>query len=417
MIGRLRTRVLIALLFTFVAAAPARAADVDYDGGGLTIRGTPGESSRFTVQFNPNVSVTVHDESGGIRPGLGCLGTGRDVTCGLLGPQCYPCSARIDLGDGDDTLTLSGTSQKGPFRVDAGPGDDVVHIVGDANAIVKGGPGRDTLRADAISELDGGDGPDELQGERAFASYASRSMGVTVTLDGVANDGVSGEGDDVRTGSVLGSDGADLLTGSDSANELVGGAGADLLTGSGGDDSLRGGNGADRIDAGAGDDRIEGSIDDTVKCGSGTDVASGVAVPGAYGDCEAVFGQYEAPYLTVSDVVVRKRRPRVTLGWHQYPGVVESPESASGVVELRYRGVVIGRGSFSGVARPAQQAVTLVLTARGKDVACRSARTVRLLVIADGQTEGPVDSRSRSAIRRDARLPRFGACAKRTSKR
>jgi len=401
---------LVALVLLSVAAQPALAADVTWDEAGMTIADTQGESSRLAVQLDPNVAARVHDDAGGLRPGRGCLGTPRDVTCGLLGPQCIACSARIDLGAGNDALALTGTSQKGPFVVSAGAGDDNVRIVGKANAIVDGGPGADVLRADAVSELNGGEGPDAVGGDRAIASYASHGAGVTVTLDGVANDGVPGEGDNVATRSVIGTEAADALTGNDEANDLRGRGGDDVLVGSGGDDTLRGEGGANRVLAGAGDDRVEASPADAVKCGRDTDVATGLAVPGAWGDCETVFESLEEPYLTAGGVALRARRPTVTLGWHEAPGTAP-PISASGVVELRHRGVVIARGAFAGLRRPARRAVRLALTARGRKLACRSARDVRMLVVASGRVETPLDTLARSATRRDARLPR--TCAKR----
>ena len=75
---------------------------------------------------------------------------------------------------------------------------------------------------------------------------------------------------------------------------------------------------------------------------------------------------------------------------------------------MRHGGKVIARGRFSGAAGPAERTVGLVLHARGRALACRSARNVRLLVVATGQT---TLGTSRSAIRRDARLPRIGRCA------
>jgi hypothetical protein len=213
---------------------------------------------------------------------------------------------------------------------------------------------------------------------------------------------------------VWGSEGADVLTGNDATNDLSGRDGDDVLSGAGGDDTLRGDAGADRVDAGAGDDRVAGSREDAIKCGLGNDVAAGLPVPGTYGDCEAVFGTVDEPYLTVSDVTPSKRRPGVTLGWHEYPGAVEiSPFSASGVVEMRYRGAVIARGRFADFGRPGERPVVLRLSARGKRLACRSARRVRLVVLATGQTPAPLILTSRSAIRRDARLPRIGTCGRR----
>jgi hypothetical protein len=401
----------VVLAFTLACAAfatPASAADVSFSGAGLTITGAPGEGSRLTVQAETTVRATVHDDADGLRPGPGCLGTPREVTCGLLPiAGCYPCAATIDLGDASDTLILRGSAVKGPFLVDAGAGDDLVQILGDANAIVHGGPGNDSLRAEGDSELDGGEGADVLQGDRASASYAARSSAVTVTLDGVANDGVLGEHDNVATGSVIGGAGGDALTGDAAANVLSGGGGDDFLAGEGGDDTIHADTGTDRVEAGAGDDRIEGTIDDAVTCGAGNDVVLGLPIPGSYGDCEALFHTVEEPYLTLGALAVSRRRPHVALGWHEHPGVADAPVSASGVAELRYRGQLVARGRFARLARPEQRTVGLTLTARGRALTCGSARRVRLLVVASAQAVGGV---SRGAIGRALRLPRVGAC-------
>jgi Ca2+-binding RTX toxin-like protein len=409
----LRPVFLACLAMYAVAAAPASAAEVSFGGGGLTIVGAPGEGSRLTVESDANTRATVHDDADGLRPGPGCLGTPREVTCTILPfTQCHPCAGTIDLGDASDTLILGGSAVRGPFLVDAGAGDDVVQIVGAANAIVHGGAGNDTLRAQAESELDGGEGADVLQGDRAFASYTSRTAPVTVTLDGVANDGELGEHDNAATGSVIGGDGGDALTGNGAANILSGRGGDDFLAGEGGDDTIHADAGTDLVEAGAGNDRVEGTIDDSVTCGAGNDVVLGLPIPGVYGDCEALFETVEEPYLTLADIVVSKRRPRVTLGWHEYPGVAGPPRAASGGAEMRYRGKLVARGRFSRVERPAAPSVGLTLTARGRALTCRSARRVRLLVVATAQTVGGA---SRSAIGRTVRLPRVGACAKHRS--
>ena len=56
-------------------------------------------------------------------------------------------------------------------------------------------------------------------------SYASRTAAVTVSLDGTANDGESGENDNVGADveSITGGKGNDTLTGNDLANQLSGG--------------------------------------------------------------------------------------------------------------------------------------------------------------------------------------------------
>ena len=61
------------------------------------------------------------------------------------------------------------------------------------------------------------------------------------------------------------------------------------------------------------------------------------------------------------------------------------------------------------VPRPARRVVTLRLNARGTALACRSARKVRVLVVAGS---GDTSSAGQSAMRRGARLPRIGTCAK-----
>ena len=66
---------------------------------------------------------------------------------------------------------------------------------------------------------------------------------------------------------VLGSAGADTLSGNDAANSLTGGGGADSLSGLIGDDILRGGDGNDNILGGAGFDDINGNTGDDVASG------------------------------------------------------------------------------------------------------------------------------------------------------
>jgi hypothetical protein len=77
------------------------------------------------------------------------------------------------------------------------------------------------------------------------ASYATRTTGVTVDIDGVADDGNSDDGlpgarDNVKSDieNLTGGEGADTLTGNEQPNNLLGGLGADILRGLGGNDRL-----------------------------------------------------------------------------------------------------------------------------------------------------------------------------------
>ena len=158
-------------------------------------------------------------------------GAGDDVLTGGAGDDA------LFGGDGDDAL--------------AGNGGDDVALPADPD----GGAPSDA-GADAFA---GGPGADTID-------YGGRIAPVTAMLDGLANDGESGEGDAV---------GADVEV-------LVGGRGPDVLTGSGAAERILGGAGADTIDPGAGvDDVRAGDGDDTIRaqdgsaepvvCGVGTD--------------------------------------------------------------------------------------------------------------------------------------------------
>lgn len=143
--------------------------------------------------------------------------------------------------------------------------------------------GSDTLIGlEGDDDLDGGLGGDVLRGGGGIdaATYAGRAGAVAVTIDGRADDGEAGEGDNVSTDieDVFGGEGPDNLTGSGAAN---------LLDGAGGGDLLVGGGGADQFFGGAGDDEIQArdGVADVVECGSGSDRAA-VDTDDVVGDCE-----------------------------------------------------------------------------------------------------------------------------------
>ena len=161
-------------------------------------------------------------------------------------------------------------------------GDDVLPGTPAPDSIY-GGAGNDFLLGGAgDDELDGGPGADGISGgpDRDSVSYAGAP--VTVTLDGVANDGAAGEGDNIAgdVEDVFGSDGPDKLAGSGAENTLDGNAGDDTITGGSGSDGLFGGDGDDRITS------RDGSVD-RVDCGPGIDVAI-VDARDSVRDCEEV---------------------------------------------------------------------------------------------------------------------------------
>ncbi|MEA2478393.1 MAG: hypothetical protein QOJ07_315 [Thermoleophilaceae bacterium] len=196
----------------------------------------------------------------------------------------------ILAGAGADDVT--GASEDN--RIEGRGGDDHLAGGGGADTLV-GGPGADVL--------DGGAGGDEMTGGPGAdtATYATRIAPVTVTLDGTANDGEAGEGDNVEddVDTVEGGFVGDSLTGSDGAETLRGNAGGDTIDGLGGDDRLEGGDGADTITGGTGVDSIDAGdgadtiaardgTADTITCGPGADTVTADASDIVAADCEVV---------------------------------------------------------------------------------------------------------------------------------
>ena len=151
---------------------------------------------------------------------------------------------------------------------------------GDDRDELSGGEDRDTLMP--------GRGPDTVSGGEGFdvVSYAERQPdgagqhGVQVSLDGLANDGETDEGDNVGVDveDIVGGEGPDVLGGSDRAN---------VLNGNGGDDLLQGAAGVDQYIGGAGNDSIvaRDGARELLDCGAGTDTGVGDDID-QLSDCE-----------------------------------------------------------------------------------------------------------------------------------
>ncbi len=172
-----------------------------------------------------------------------------------------PINSRVDGQEGNDVL--EGGDYADYF--DGGPGNDTLKGVGapgSANSlynpanVLYGGEGDDYLDGYAGGEdvLDGAGGAHIIRGDKLdWTSYANRLSGVTVTLDGIANDGETGERDNVQGNPrVQGSSHGDTLIGNASSNRLFGGGGSDVLKGGRGGDFLDGQAGSDVIQAGGG---------------------------------------------------------------------------------------------------------------------------------------------------------------------
>jgi Ca2+-binding RTX toxin-like protein len=163
-----------------------------------------------------DAGVAALDDSDGAG---GCTVVAATATC----PAAAIADAALDTEDGADAIAID-AALSFPARIIAGPGRDTI----------QGGSGDDIL--------DGALGDDTIVGGAGIdtVDYSARIQPVQVNLDGIANDGQSGEddniGDDVEN--VIGGRKDDVLTGDDSDNILAGGPGADVLAGGGGNDTV-----------------------------------------------------------------------------------------------------------------------------------------------------------------------------------
>jgi Ca2+-binding RTX toxin-like protein len=193
---------------------------------------------------------------------------------------------KVDLADQGDASTESdgrpGIDREQIERdieiVEGSNFDDPQLFGSDRNELFRGLNGNDVIGtgggSDVIDEGSAPNGADTLNGgngtgDRIF--YSLRTSGVNVSLDGVRNDGASGEGDDVRPSveDIGGTNFRDVLTGNDQPNIIDGFGGNDTITGLGGNDTLSTGTGNNGIVAGTGNDVIfarNNAIDD-VDCG------------------------------------------------------------------------------------------------------------------------------------------------------
>ena len=166
-------------------------------------------------------------------------------------------SAQLTGGPGNDTLN-AGTSEL-EFSDTGGEGDDIFNGNDDASDSLPAEPGADTynLGTHAPTANDPVGDPQNNYNDSVY--YGDRMAAVTATLDGVADDGVAGENDNVGVSveSVTGGAGDDVMVAGAPRVDFRAGAGADTLTGGPGDDELDGDAGGDPISGGDGDDEIE----------------------------------------------------------------------------------------------------------------------------------------------------------------
>jgi RTX calcium-binding nonapeptide repeat (4 copies) len=332
-----------------VAPAAASAATVSVSGGTASFAAATGETNHLSVSYSGASYIQFYDSGvTTMTAGAGCQPVPfapQKVVCPRLGLTAIT----IDLGDGNDSVNegyFYYTIQL-PTTIFGGPGDDNIQA-GAGNDTISGGTGNDTINGNSGNDtIDGNEGADTIDGGFGFdtVTYADRTAPVNVSLDGVANDGEAGEGDNVRSGvnEVVGGSGNDVLTGDNFDNTLIGNDGNDTLAGLGGNDTLDGGGGTDSFDGGAGADviRARDGVAESIACGTEADAVTDDYSDTAAADCEVVDSSVappDPPPVTIPTIPP----PPTGGGTVVEPPVAAiapapAPVSASGVVTVRLR--------------------------------------------------------------------------------
>lgn len=226
----------------------------------VQIVAAPGERNQIVLSLPTTSAMTVQDLGAPLEAGVGCSAVdAHTATCtGAFSP---PTALEAATGDGDDAIEASGLAI--PTTLAGGEGDDAL-TGGPRNDLLLPGPGSDTI--------DGG--PDSgvvLRGDTvSYAGRAASAPAISIDLASGVAQAPGGERDTLQAVEhAIGGDGDDELLGDRSRNRLSGERGNDRVDGRGGADTIAGGRGDDRLSGGSGNDTIGG--------GSGADVLRGEA--------------------------------------------------------------------------------------------------------------------------------------------
>jgi Ca2+-binding RTX toxin-like protein len=304
--------------------------DCDYTGVLNTSIVCPGHANVRVVMGSGNDDVTtVLDCFDNYDINLGDGANDNDMNTGCS----TPATATINSGSGDDDLRGGSAStavtinagggadnvngMDGPTIIHGGEGNDGV-FGGSSNDQVFGEGGDDRLRGHGGNDLeDGGVGNDDIGYSPGInhdsdpgadtqiggpgtdrLRLSGHNGGMTINIDGQANDGTPGEGDNIGSDieQIEGTTGNDTFIGSPGPDDFSGDQGQDDIHGGGGNDLLYGGGGDDKMFGDAGNDKLQGaSGGDTVDGGAGLD-----QIYGDNASC-SVFCSFDADTLFARD--------------------------------------------------------------------------------------------------------------------
>jgi hypothetical protein len=189
-------------------SASAGAATVSIEqtqGPWLTIRDPDGAADNLQVGLLAD-GTTFTVTGATARAGAHCVRQDQVVRCATE----FGAGLDIDLGGGDDQLTLDGRLHDFLTEIHGGEGADTIQADGE----IDGGPGDDLLRVNfpstSIDVLDGGPGNDELQAAGAPATLVG-GPGTDFLRGGPANDALIDVGDPGSRDTLLCGGGQNLL--------------------------------------------------------------------------------------------------------------------------------------------------------------------------------------------------------------
>lgn len=318
---------LAACALALLAPAAAQAATLSYEGDTLVYRADPGVRDSPMLAKDDNGMLTLSQEGLTVPP---------NCTLDWVAHCPMPARVRLELGDGDDWNSFASDFPRTlPVEVYGGDGKDQLQTYNADNVKLDGGAGNDTLKGWLANDiLIGGPGDDEIQGSGGSdhieagdgndtihpdtykdpaADYVDGGAGfdlvddwsipdadfnppISVTMDGIANDGRPGEGDNVVNVEKIESHVSGTLAGGPGDDELRVYANIDegnsTLLGNGGNDKLTAGDYQDTLDGGPGNDVLNAGFgNDVITGGPGQDtILADATSAGCWYSCKIPFG-------------------------------------------------------------------------------------------------------------------------------
>lgn len=260
-----------ALMLAPAAAEGAINVSADPERGTVTVTADAGTSDELYVTDHscrgscfPS-SISVASETTPLVAGANCIKLtypdgSTQVQCGIAAEL-----VSVDSGDGNDEVTVGGTSAFRPtYSVVLGDGDDVGHEYKTTDSTIDGGAGDDVI--DGLHTVLGGDGDDVITGFELSGGDGDDTLGAPKKFS---------RSDIKKFGAFHGGAGNDIVRGSEKApvNDLLfGDAGKDKLYEGAGRDKLNGGSGKDFCDGGPVGDKKKRKADIAVSCEKAVDV-------------------------------------------------------------------------------------------------------------------------------------------------